>query len=54
MTNLSQDSQSPGQDFNLGPPGYKAGVLTTRPRCSVTFKRHSEATETNGPFSSGP
>jgi hypothetical protein len=28
--NLSQDSRSPGQDFNLGPPGYKAKLLTTQ------------------------
>jgi hypothetical protein len=27
--NLSQDSQSPSQDLNLGPPEYEAGVLTT-------------------------
>jgi hypothetical protein len=30
-TNLSQDSQSAGQDLNQGPPEYEAGVLTTRP-----------------------
>jgi hypothetical protein len=28
--NLSQDSRSPGQDFNPGFPEYKAGVLTNR------------------------
>jgi hypothetical protein len=33
--NLSQDSRSPVRDFNLGPPEYKAGVLTTRPLHSV-------------------
>jgi hypothetical protein len=27
--NLSQDSWSPGQELNPGPPEYKAGVLTT-------------------------
>jgi hypothetical protein len=34
-TNLSQNSLSPGRDFNPGPPEYEAGVLTTRPRRSV-------------------
>jgi hypothetical protein len=29
---LSQDSRSPGRDFNLGHPGYDAGVLTTKTR----------------------
>jgi hypothetical protein len=24
-----------GQDLNLGPPEYEAGVLTTQPRCSI-------------------
>jgi hypothetical protein len=33
---LNQDSQSPGQDLNLGPPKNEAGVLTTQPRCLVT------------------
>jgi hypothetical protein len=33
--NISQDSQSPDQDLNLGPPVYEAGVLTTRPLCSA-------------------
>jgi hypothetical protein len=28
--NLSQDSRSPGQDLNPGPPEYGAGVLTTQ------------------------
>jgi hypothetical protein len=28
--NFSQDSPSPGQYFNPGPPEYEAGVLTTR------------------------
>jgi hypothetical protein len=27
--NLSQDSRSPCQDLNPGPPEYEAGVLTT-------------------------
>jgi hypothetical protein len=26
-----QDSQSPGQDFNLGPPKYEEGMFTTQP-----------------------
>jgi hypothetical protein len=34
MKNLSQDSRSPGQDLDPGPPKYEAGVLTTRPRRS--------------------
>jgi hypothetical protein len=29
--NLSQDSQSPGQDLKMGPTKYEAGLLTTRP-----------------------
>jgi hypothetical protein len=29
--NLSQDSWSLDQNLNLGPPEYKAGVLTTQP-----------------------
>jgi hypothetical protein len=33
--NLSQDSRSPGQDLNPGPPEYEARDLTTRPRSSV-------------------
>jgi hypothetical protein len=28
--NLSQDSQSLGRDFNLGPPKYEASMLTTQ------------------------
>jgi hypothetical protein len=35
--NLSQDSWSLSQDFNLVPPKYKAGVLTIWPRCSVPW-----------------
>jgi hypothetical protein len=27
--NISQNSWSPGQDLNLGPHEYEAGVLTT-------------------------
>jgi hypothetical protein len=34
--NLSQDSQSLGQDLNPGPPKYNAGVLTTQPRHSTS------------------
>jgi hypothetical protein len=32
--NLSQYSLSLCRKFNLEPPKYEAGVLTTRPRCS--------------------
>jgi hypothetical protein len=32
---ISQDSRSPGRDLNLGPPKYKAGMRTTRPRRPV-------------------
>jgi hypothetical protein len=32
MKSLDQDSQSQGRDLNLGPPEYKAGVLTTWPQ----------------------
>jgi hypothetical protein len=31
MTNLAQNSRSPGRYLNPGSPKYKAGVLTTRP-----------------------
>jgi hypothetical protein len=34
IKNLSQDSQSPGQDFNPEPSKYEAGVLTNPPRHS--------------------
>jgi hypothetical protein len=30
--NLRQDSQSPGRDFNPGPPENETRILTTRPR----------------------
>jgi hypothetical protein len=33
--NLSQDSRFPCLDLNPVPPNCEAGVLTTRPRCSV-------------------
>jgi hypothetical protein len=32
---LSQDSQSSGRDLNPEHSEYEAGMLTTRPRCSV-------------------
>jgi hypothetical protein len=35
METLSQDSHSPGEDLNLGPPEYEANVLTTRLKYSV-------------------
>jgi hypothetical protein len=38
MTSLSQDSRSPGRDWNSEPPEYEAGVLTTQPRRSVSQK----------------
>jgi hypothetical protein len=34
--NLSEDSRFPGRDLNPIPPEYEVGVLTTRPRRSVT------------------
>jgi hypothetical protein len=34
--NLSQDSRPPVRDLKPGAPEYKAGVLATRPRRSVT------------------
>jgi hypothetical protein len=34
--NLSENSRSPGRDLSLGSPKYEEGVLTTRPRRSVT------------------
>lgn len=30
---LSQDSRSPGQYLNLGPPEWEAGLRSTRPKC---------------------
>jgi hypothetical protein len=33
---LSQDSRYPGQHLNPIHPAYEAGVITTRPRRSVT------------------
>jgi hypothetical protein len=33
---LSQDSQSPSRDLIAGPPAFEVGVLTTRPRRSVS------------------
>jgi hypothetical protein len=35
-TNLYQDSESPGRDFNPIFPEYEAGMLITRPRRSST------------------
>jgi hypothetical protein len=37
MKNLSQDSQSPHQDLNLGPPKYKAGIIITQPQRSGPY-----------------
>jgi hypothetical protein len=36
---LSQDSRSPGQDRNPGPPEYEVGLLATQPRRSVIFDK---------------
>lgn len=33
--NLSQDIWFPVQDFNVAPPTYEAGLLTTQLWCSV-------------------
>jgi uncharacterized protein YbbK (DUF523 family) len=33
--NIDQDNRLPGRDFNMKPPEYEAGMLTTRPRCAV-------------------
>jgi hypothetical protein len=33
MKNISQDIWSPGQDFNMGPPEYEVGLLTTQLQC---------------------
>jgi hypothetical protein len=35
---ICDDSWRPGRNFNPGPFEYEAGVLTTRPRRSVTFR----------------
>jgi hypothetical protein len=34
---LSRYSRSPGRNLNPGPPEYEAGVLTIRPRRSVSY-----------------
>jgi hypothetical protein len=34
---LGQDSRYPGRDLDLGPPKYKAGVLTTVVSCRLNF-----------------
>jgi hypothetical protein len=34
-----------GRNLNLGPPEYEAGVLTTRPRCSVEVGSEEEEEE---------
>jgi hypothetical protein len=38
---VSQGSRSSDRDFNLEPPEYGAGVLTTRPSC-VARNNHGE------------
>jgi hypothetical protein len=43
VENLSQDCRSPGRDLNQEPPEYEAGVLSTRPRCSVLFRAEVQA-----------
>jgi hypothetical protein len=35
MKTPSEDNRSPNRDLKRGPPEYKAGVLTARPRRSV-------------------
>jgi len=35
VSNLSQDSQSPGQESNLETQKYETGVMTTMPLCQV-------------------
>jgi hypothetical protein len=47
--NLSEDSLSPGRDLNAGPPEYKAGVLSTRQRRSVSFILDAKGQQTQGP-----
>jgi hypothetical protein len=37
MNDLSQDSQSSGQDLNLGSPKYETGMLTNQMICSVNW-----------------
>jgi hypothetical protein len=46
MKTLSQDSRSPGQDLNPGPPKYKTGVLSNGPRRSVKAIRFSRSRRT--------
>jgi hypothetical protein len=40
--NLSQDSWSPGQDMNPGPPAYEKEVITTQPQCLVLNLSNSQ------------
>jgi hypothetical protein len=37
MTNVSQDSPSPGQDLNLEPSVYEAEELRSRHQCLLCF-----------------
>jgi hypothetical protein len=45
MKYLGQDSLSPDQDLNLGPPKYEARVLTTRQQCSVLFYHNKKSSD---------
>jgi hypothetical protein len=45
MINLSQDSWSLGQDFDLGPPQYDTGVLKTRLRCEMWIMKGMTSSE---------
>jgi hypothetical protein len=44
--NLSQDSRSPGRDWNAGPSEYESGILSTQP-CLCTV---SAINERNRPY----
>jgi hypothetical protein len=41
-TKACQNGRSPRRDFYLGPPEYEAGVITNRPRRSVSVYRHTK------------
>jgi hypothetical protein len=43
--NLIHDSRSPERGINPGVPDYEAGVLTTRPRHSITANNERKQTK---------
>jgi hypothetical protein len=48
---LTQECRYPGSNLNTGPPEYKAGVLTTRPRRLVSITKLQTTSSSSFPFS---